>query len=74
MVCLLVLALLAISVGADPCDCMTLTISGAGMTEINGTYTYTPFVSSQPGWEDGYLWLGPEYSIATIEGNWVSCA
>jgi len=70
MVCLFVLALLAIPTGADPCDCMTLTLAGAGMTEINGTYTYTPLTSSQPGWEDGHLWLGPAYSIATLDGNW----
>jgi len=68
--CLLPLVCFWIAAQADPCSCDELTVSGAGDTRINGTYTHEPFITTQEWFEGTEMWIGPAYSIASIHGNW----
>ncbi len=71
-----ILTLVWIGVAAEaqdiPCgSCVTLTVSGAGASEINGTYTYDGIVSNPDFLAGTLVWLGPSWDlIPSLDGHW----
>lgn len=70
VLCLLSLVWFGIAAEAGPCGCDELTVSGAGTSAINGTYTHEPFITKKDYWEDTDMWLGPAWTNGSTTGHW----